>query len=171
MDAGIFEFSEFGITLLPFTNTLHLSFRIPLKGNRTSILSRLNFYAMVQVDISQLTAESNVWREKLRLYKEEFARDEMKLQETVRQSISKDQLQEVEHLHNQFHIQLINIHDLKQSIKTHDRKMQFEKVAFNGFVNEDSLTRHEELMGEFRSLEQTLLDLREEFNKYLHRTK
>jgi hypothetical protein len=125
---------------------------------------------MVQVDISQLTAECNIWREQLRQYKEEFTRDEMKLQETTRGSLSKEQLQDVEHLHNQFHIQLINIHDLKQAIKTHDRKMQFEKVAFNGFVNEDSLTRHESLLEEFQSLEQTLLALREEFQDYLKRT-
>lgn len=126
---------------------------------------------MVQVDISQLTSECNAWREKLRLYKEEFTRDESKLQETTRQSLSKEQLQDVEHLHNQFHIQLINIHDLKQSIKTHDRKMNFEKVAFNGFVNEDSLARHEALLEELQSLEQTLLELREEFNNYLQRAK
>jgi hypothetical protein len=126
---------------------------------------------MVQVDISQLTSECNAWREKLRLYKEEFSRDETKLQETTRQSLSKEQLQDVEHLHNQFHIQLINIHDLKQSIKTHDRKMNFEKVAFNGFVNEDSLARHESLHEEFQLLEQTLLELREEFNAYLQQTK
>ncbi len=125
---------------------------------------------MVQVDISQLSGECTAWREKLRLYKEEFSKDETKLQETTRQSLSKEQLQDVEHLHNQFHIQLINIHDLKQSIKTHDRKMQFEKVAFNGFVNEESLARHEALHDEYQSLEQTLVDLREEFNDYLKRT-
>ncbi|MBM3415614.1 MAG: hypothetical protein FJY20_04030 [Bacteroidetes bacterium] len=125
---------------------------------------------MVQVDISQLSGECNAWREKLRQYKEEFTYDQTKLQETTRQSLSKDQLQDVEHLHNQFHIQLINIHDLKQAIKTHDRKMQFERVAFNGFVNEDSLRRHEALLEEFQSLEQTLLGLREEFNDYLKQT-
>lgn len=123
---------------------------------------------MVQVDISQLSAECNAWREKLRQYKEEFTRDESKLQETTRQTLSREQLQDVEHLHNQFHIQLINIHDLKQSIKAHDRKMNFEKVAFNGFVNEDSLTRHESLLEEFQQLEQTLLELRDEFNQYLN---
>jgi hypothetical protein len=126
---------------------------------------------MVQVDISQLSGECNAWREKLRQYKEEFTNDQSKLQETTRQSLSKDQLQDVEHLHNQFHIQLINIHDLKQAIKAHDRKMQFEKVAFNGFVNEDSLKRHEGLLEEFQSLEQTLLGLREEFNDYLNQTR
>ena len=125
---------------------------------------------MVQVDISQLTAECNTWREKLRQYKEEFNKDEAKLQATTRQSLSKDQLKDVEHLHNQFHIQLINIHDLKQSIKVHDRKMNFEKVAFNGYVNEDSLSRHEALLDEYQSLEQTLIELREEFTEYLKRT-
>jgi hypothetical protein len=134
------------------------------------ILSFLNFYAMVQVDISQLTAECNGWRETLRQYREEFTRDEARLQQVARQALSKEQLQDVEHLHNQFHIQLINIHDLKQSIKTHDRKMNFERVAFNGFVNEDSLKRHESLLDEVQSLEQTLLELRDEFKAFLQRT-
>ena len=126
---------------------------------------------MVQVDISQLSGECNAWREKLRQYRDEFTRDEAQLQQATRQSLSKDQLRDVEHLHNQFHIQRINIHDLKQSIKVHDRKMNFEKVAFNGYVNEDSLSRHEALLDEVQSLEQTLLDLREEFNAFINRTK
>lgn len=125
---------------------------------------------MVQVDISQLTTECNGWRETLRQYREEFTRDEAKLQQIARKALDKDQLQDVEHLHNQFHIQLINIHDLKQSIKAHDRKMNFERVAFNGFVNEDSFTRHESLLEEVQALEQTLLELREEFNRFLKRT-
>jgi glutaredoxin-related protein len=89
------------------------------------------------------------------------------LQETTRLALTKAQLEQVEHLHNQFHIQLINIHDLKQAIKAHDRRMHFEKVAFNGYVNEDSMTRHEALVDEFHSLESTLLRLREEFTAYL----
>ena len=126
---------------------------------------------MVQVDISQLTTECNGWREKLRQYRDEFTRDETTLQQVARQALSKEQLQDVEHLHNQFHIQLINIHDLKQSIKAHDRKMNFERVAFNGYVNEDSLSRHESLLDEVQSLEQTLLDLRDEFQDFLQRTR
>ena len=126
---------------------------------------------MVQVDISQLSGECNVWREKLRNYREEFSNDEAKLRQVAGQTLSKEQLQDVEHLHNQFHIQLINIHDLKQTIKAHDRKMNFEKVAFNGLVNEDSYTRHENLLGEYRSLEQRLQALRLEFDKFLDRLK
>ena len=124
---------------------------------------------MVQVDISQLSRECTDWREKLRNYREEFNNNEAKLRQAAGQPLSKEQLHDVEHLHNQFHIQLINIHDLKQSIKVHDRKINFEKAAFNGIANEDSLTRHEELQGEYQSLEQTLEDLRVEFDDFLKR--
>jgi benzoyl-CoA reductase/2-hydroxyglutaryl-CoA dehydratase subunit BcrC/BadD/HgdB len=126
---------------------------------------------MVQVDISQLSAECNVWREKLRNYRDEFTQDENKLRQIAGKQLTKDQLQDVEHLHNQFHIQLINIHDLKQAIKAHDRKINFEKAAFNGIANEDSLSRHEELVNECQALEQTLEGLRSEFADFLTRTK
>ena len=125
---------------------------------------------MVQVDISQLSGECNVWREKLRNYREEFSSDEAKLRQVAGQPLSKEQLQDVEHLHNQFHIQLINIHDLKQSIKAHDRKINFEKAMFNGSANEDSLVQHEKLQEEYQGLEETLESLREEFNTFLQRT-
>jgi hypothetical protein len=125
---------------------------------------------MVQVDISQLSGECNAWREQLRLYREEFNNNEARLRQAAGQPLSKEQLQDVEHLHNQFHIQLINIHDLKQAIKVHDRRINFEKVAFNGLANEDSLARHEQLHDEYQSLEQTLQDLREEFSDFLKRT-
>ena len=122
---------------------------------------------MVQVDISQLSKECNSWREQLRQFREEFTNDETHLTQKASQSLTKDQLQEVEHLHNQFHIQLINIHDLKQAIKAHDRKMNFERVAFNGLVNEDSHSRHESLLKEFQELKQTLQKIRNEFNLFL----
>jgi hypothetical protein len=126
---------------------------------------------MVQVDISQLSAECNAWREKLRNYREELNNSEAQLRQVAGQPLSKEQLHDVEHLHNQFHIQLINIHDLKQSIKAHDRRMNFEKVAFNGHVNEDSFSRHEGLFSEYQALEQTLQDVRNEFSEFLSRTK
>lgn len=124
---------------------------------------------MVQVDISQLSKECNSWREQLRHLREEFTNDETRLTKTASITLSKDQLHDVEHLHNQFHIQLINIHDLKQAIKAHDRKMNFERVAFNGLVNEDSLTKHESLLEDFKKLQQTLDELRIEFNNFLKR--
>lgn len=125
---------------------------------------------MVQVDISQLSGECSAWREKLRQFKEEFQHDEVQLRKVAGQALSKQQLQDVEHLHNQFHIQLINIHDLKQSIKAHDRKMNFERNTSNGSVNEESLADHENLLEELNALENTLIDLRAEFNQFLAST-
>jgi hypothetical protein len=126
---------------------------------------------MVQVDISQLSTECNAWREKLRQHREDLNNSETQLRQVAGKPLSKEQLHDVEHLHNQFHIQLINIHDLKQSIKAHDRRMNFEKVAFNGHVNEDSFSRHENLFSEYQALEQTLQELRNEFSGFLSRTK
>jgi len=125
---------------------------------------------MVQVDISQLSGECNTWREQLRRYRDEFNQDEARLRQVASQPLSKDQLQDVEHLHNQFHIQLINIHDLKQSIKIHERKMNFEMDSNDGQLNDETVAEHEKLFGEYQSLDGTLHELRDEFNDFLNRT-
>jgi hypothetical protein len=121
---------------------------------------------MVQVETSQLIGECNSWRANLRKYREEFTQDKAKLQQAVGHQLSKERLQVVEHLHNQFHIQLINIHDLKQSIKTHDRKAAFEMSSSNG-VSDETLAVHENLFEEYSRLDQTLSELRDEFNRFL----
>ena len=125
---------------------------------------------MVQVEIGQLTGECNTWREKLRQYRDEFSQDKIKLQKAAVATLSKEHLRDVEHLHNQFHIQLINIHDLKQAIKTHERKMNFEIAANHGQLNEDTVAEHEALFDQFQTLDHTLLELREEFEQFLKRT-
>ena len=125
---------------------------------------------MVQVEISQLSGECTAWREKLRQYKEEFQQDEFQLRQVAGQALSKDQLQDVEHLHNQFHIQLINIHDLKQVIKIHERKVDFERSANDNQLNEDTVAEHENLLADYQHLEQKLLELRDEFDQFLQRT-
>ena len=125
---------------------------------------------MVQVETSQLTGECNSWREKLRQYRDEFSKNKTKLQDAASQPLSKDQLQDVEHLHNQFHIQLINIHDLKHAIKTHEQKMNFEMNVNKGKLIGDTMAEHENLLDQYQSLELTLQDLREEFDGFLSRT-
>lgn len=125
---------------------------------------------MVQVDLSQLTGECSTWREGLRKYREEFTQDENKLRQVAGQPLSKEQLHDVEHLHNQFHIQLINIHDLKQGIKNHDRIMSFETQANQGMLSEETIAKHESLLDQYQRLEQKLLELREEFNDFLKST-
>lgn len=123
---------------------------------------------MVQTDVSQLTAECNDWLQILRNYREEFQTAKRSLQEVCRKDLSKNQLLDVEHFDNQFHIQLINIHDLKHSIKTHERRIEAESSS--GEVKEDSYTVHEELLNEFLSLENTLQELRNEFKTFISAT-
>jgi seryl-tRNA synthetase len=124
---------------------------------------------MVQVETSQLTGECNSWRENLRQLREEFSKDKIKLQDAVSQPLSKDQLQQVEHLHNQFHIQLINIHDLKHAIKAHEHKMHHE-MKVHGKLHTETLAEHENLLDQYQHLDSTLQELREEFDGFLSRT-
>jgi hypothetical protein len=118
---------------------------------------------MVQTDISQLSAECTEWRQILRNYREEFQECKKVLQEICRNSLPKDHLQEVEHYDNQFHIQLINIHDVKQSIKNHERKIRFQGEN----ISEDTYTEHENLLNEFLSLEAMLQELRNDFKGFV----
>jgi hypothetical protein len=124
---------------------------------------------MVQTDVSQLATECKDWLQILRNYREELQTSKKSLQEVCNKSLSKDQLLEVEHFDNQFHIQLINIHDLKHSIKTHERKVEIESSAGDN-LPEDSYTMHEELLNEFLGLENTLQELRNDYKNFISAT-
>jgi len=125
---------------------------------------------MVQSDISQLSGECTGWRETLRNYREDFNQRKHRLQELAARSLSKEDLQEVEHYHNQFHIQLINIHDLKQAIKQHDRKVQTELASPDGLVSDETITDHENLYDQYQHLDFTLQELQQEFDNFLNRS-
>ena len=125
---------------------------------------------MVQSDIAQLSGECTGWRETLRNYRETFNQCKNRLQELASRSLSKEDLHEVEHYHNQFHIQLINIHDLKQAIKQHERKVNFETALPDSQVTDETLAGHEDLYDQYQQLEYTLQELRQEFDNFLNRT-
>ena len=120
---------------------------------------------MVTTDVSQLSAECKDWLQILRNYREEFQTSKKSLQEICTKGLSKQQLLDVEHFDNQFHIQLINIHDLKHSIKIHEKRIEHESAS--GDVSEDNYTLHEELLNEFLGLENTLQELRNEFKTFI----
>jgi len=123
---------------------------------------------MVQTEISQLAAEAAEWHQILRNYREEFQLSKRSLQEICRKELNRDQLQEIEHFDNQFHIQLINIHDVKHKIKMHERKVQFE--LSNSEISERTYSDHEELLDQFLGLENRLQELREEFRNFVSTT-
>ena len=124
---------------------------------------------MVQTDTSQLSAETADWRQILRNYRNEFNECKKLLQNSCNEKLTKQQFQEVEHFHNQFHIQLINIHDVKQKIKTHEKKVQLELTG-NNHLKEQTYSEHERLLDEFITLENTLQNLREDFKNFINST-
>jgi hypothetical protein len=119
---------------------------------------------VAQVDISQLSKECSQWRDSLRSYRENIGKYQEKLQKLVSTPLSKEDLKEVEHFHNQFHIQLINIHDLKQSIKMYDRKFN---LANGQQLDEETLHEKEKLSGEYEFLTSTIKDLGTGFDQLI----
>ena len=122
---------------------------------------------MVTTDVAQLAGECNAWRDTLRSRRNEFTHLKVRLQEVAGRQTQKDVLLEVEHLYNQFHIQLINIHDLKQNIKAHERKVMTEKTSPEGQVMDETLAEHENLYDSFQHLEQTLQEVSDEFKHFV----
>ena len=90
------------------------------------------------------------------------------VQKAVNHPLSKEEQTELEHLQNQLHIQLINVHDLKQAVKKHDRKLSHE-VAGNTdeAFSENISAYHESLFENYQSLENTLGELRSDLKHFV----
>jgi hypothetical protein len=74
----------------------------------------------------------------------------------------------LEHLQNQLHIQLINIHDLKHAVKMYDHNLSHEVSGNNDAAfSENMSSLHENLHNNYESLETTLSDLRSDFDHFV----
>lgn len=124
---------------------------------------------MVETDISQLSGECNTWRAALRNYREAFGQLKNQLQDVARDLHQQDLLKEVEHFHNQFHIQLINIHDLKQAVKTHEREVEIESAE--GRLSDSTYAKHESINEEYQALERTLEELKNDFSGFIRQSR
>ncbi len=123
---------------------------------------------MVITDVAQLSRECNAWRETLRSWRDEFGQLKQRLIDVAARQTSKEDLVEVDHLDNQLHIQLINIHDLKHAIKSHTRKIEAETAR--GQINEDTAANHENLFDEYQHLEHTIQEVKQEFRDFVSRS-
>ena len=121
---------------------------------------------MVTTDIDQFTEECNAWREALRSQREEFSRMKNDLQNAATHITSKDALKAVEHYENQFDIQLFNIHDLKQAVKTHAKQYSMQLAGDDEAVPALS-AEHGQLAKDFKRLQHTLLELKADFKGFL----
>jgi hypothetical protein len=116
-------------------------------------------------EVGQLAGECNLWLDTLRSFRNKFNSHKGSLQQIAGHQTQRDVLLEVEHLDNQFHIQLINIHDLKQAIKRHLAQISYDR-ATKGQISDDVLARHEYLYDEYQHLETTLHIISREFERF-----
>ncbi len=123
---------------------------------------------MVQTEMSQLTTECNDWRETLRSHRDELRQLQSRLQQAVNHPLSKEEQTELEHLQNQLHIQLINVHDLKHAVKMHDRKLNYEVSGQTDFQFSDNVSAyHENLYDNYHTLQITLSELNSDLNHFV----
>ncbi|MEP7258921.1 MAG: hypothetical protein ABI687_11035 [Flavitalea sp.] len=117
--------------------------------------------------VGQLSEECNIWRNSLRSFREHLTTNKALLRQVAGRQTLRDDLLEIEHFDNQFHIHLINIHDLKQAIKHHDRKALAERISSNSAISDETLARHEKLYEEYLSLQTALHVVSGNFTKFM----
>ncbi len=122
---------------------------------------------MVQTDISQLSQECSQWIEQLHSYRDELNQLNQQLQQTAARPLSKEDLTELEHFQNQFQIQLINVHDVKQEAKQLNRKVQYHLSSSSTDVSEETYHDYEKVADDYETLAHTLAELRNDFQRFV----
>jgi hypothetical protein len=109
---------------------------------------------------NQLLDEANKWVSQLLTYVESITDMKNKFYKWAAGKTDKETLVKIEHYHNQFHIQLINLHDLKHSIKTHLKQI-------NLLPELDHSGPHQHLKEQYDFLIKDLDNLKEEFREFI----
>lgn len=123
---------------------------------------------MVLEEISQLIDDCNVKREALSSHRDKINSLQKKLLKFAAGSLPKDDLTDLEHFQNQFHIQLINIHDVKHDLKAYAQRLKVESHLHDG-VTTETINKHKELSEQFDTLENMLNELENEFGYFLEK--
>lgn len=121
---------------------------------------------MVQTDISQLSQECRQWIEQLHSYRDELNQLNQQLQQTAARPLTREDLTELEHFQNQFQIQLINVHDVKQEAKQLSRKVEYH-LATNNDMSDETYHDYEKVADDYETLEHTISELRSDFQRFV----
>ena len=110
--------------------------------------------------VNNLVEESNIWYETLVSYRERInnLKDELYYFAPGKDDV--ETRKNVDHFHNQFHIQLVNIHDIKHDIKRH--LLELDKGT------EQAEEHHAQLQEKVNFIVAYLNDLEEEFKSFTH---
>ena len=115
---------------------------------------------LTETQPQQLLAESRNWISHLATYVEGINGLKTQFYKWAAGKTNREEMLQIEHFHNQFHIQLINLHDLKHAIRQHIREVEFAKDA-------DHTEKHMQLEDQYNFLVKDLDNLKTEFTTFV----
>ncbi|MEO7308814.1 MAG: hypothetical protein ABIX01_00335 [Chitinophagaceae bacterium] len=108
----------------------------------------------------ELISECGEWRQHLVRHREELNALKNNLYQWASGKTEHDILREIEHYHNQFHIQLINVHDLKHAIREHIHQVEHHP-------NFGHKIPHHHLEDQYNLLTRDLEQLKRDFRNFI----
>ncbi len=114
---------------------------------------------LTETQPQQLLDEAKKWIDHLVTYVESINESKTKFYKWAAGKADHDELIQIEHFHNQFHIQLINIHDLKHAIRLHMKEVNLTTGA-------DHSGQHQQLEEEYNFLANDLDQLKTDFTSF-----
>lgn len=105
-----------------------------------------------------MISECNDWIKSLRHYREDITELRNRLYQFAAGKTEKDILIEIDHFHNQFHLQLINIHDLKHEIKGHIQQAEHHPTFGHRIPHHQLEVKYRTLVEDLDKLEKDFLN-------------
>ena len=115
---------------------------------------------LVETQQQVLLDEARQWISNLVTYIANINDMKGKLYKWVTGKSDHDELVQIERYHNQFHIQLINLHDIKHSIKLHMKELQLNP-------DEDHTAKHQHLEEQYEFMINDLDNLKNDFMAFI----
>lgn len=117
---------------------------------------------LTETQPQQLLDEANKWVNHLVTYVQSINELKNKFYKWAAGKSDHDVLVQIEHYHNQFHIQLINLHDLKHAIRYHLQEVKLKPEL-------DQTIQHQQLEDQYNFLINDLDQLQNDFTNFTSR--
>ena len=114
---------------------------------------------LTETQPQQLLDEAKNWIKNLKTYVDTINELKNKFYKWVAGKSDHDVRVQIERYHNQFHIQQINLHDLKHSIRLHMQEIKFNPDA-------DGIGQHQQLEEQYNFLVNDLDHLKADFTEF-----
>ncbi len=121
---------------------------------------------MATISIKHLTNEHNDWLRGLDFYKQELTILKERLTEIAGKNTGSDVSSMAEHFENQFKLQVTNMDQLRHNINENLQAIAEEAQGNAGHVAEALVTTHSSLKEQYTRLEEVIIELRHDFNRF-----